>query len=123
MGIEPVPTWSEACAELTDVEWRRALETLKHTLDEWPPVLPTFLRWAYGRPSVRQAKAEAAQAFDRNPRIDGTSAWDADRETYEQRDRRRRAYVAAAASEAERDHPPAAVAESLGHQPAGIKHA
>ena len=118
MGIEPAATWSEACAELTDVEWRRALETLKHTVAEWPPALPTFRRWAYGLPSARQAKSDAAVAFERDPLIDGTSAWDADRESYEQRDRRKRAYVAAAASEAERDHP---AAQALGHQPAGIE--
>ena len=121
MGVEPAPTWSDACADLTDVEWRRALATLKHTVDEWPPSLPTFRRWAYGLPSVGQAKSDAAEAFDLNPRIDGTSAWDADRESYEQRARRKRAYVAAAASEAERDHPPAA--QALGHQPHGIEHA
>lgn len=123
MGIKPVPTWSEACAELTDVEWRRALETLKHTVDEWPPALPTFRRWAYGLPSARQAKSDAAVAFDRNPLIDGTSAWDADRESYEQRGQRKRAYVAAAASQAERDHRPAATPPALGHHPAGIEHA
>ena len=55
--------------------------------------------------------------------IDGASAWDADRESYEQRDRRKRAYVAAAASEAECDHRPAAVPAALGHHPAGIEHA
>lgn len=123
MGIEPVPTWSQACAELTGVEWRRALETLKHTLDEWPPTLPTFRRWAYGLRSVKQIKSEAAEAFDRNPLVDGTSLWDADRESYEQRAGRKRTYVAAAANQAERDHPPAAEAEALGHQPDGIEHA
>lgn len=122
MGTEPTETWVEACAELTDVEWRRALVTLKHTVAEWPPTLPTFRRWAYGLPSVARAKSDAAQAFDRNPLIDGTSAWDADRESYEQRERRKRAYVAAAASQAERDQRPAAV-PALGHQPAGIEHA
>ena len=120
MGIEPAATWSDACAELTDVEWRRALETLKHTVVEWPPTLPTFRRWADGLPSVGQAKSDAAESFERDPLIDGTSAWDADRESYEQRARRKRAYVAAAASQAERDHPPAA---ALGHQPDRIEHA
>ena len=123
MGTEPTATWSEACADLADVEWRRALETLKHTVAEWPPALPTFRRWAYGLPSAAQAKLDAAEAFDRNPLIDGASAWDADRESYEQRDRRKRAYVAAAASEAECDHRPAAVPAALGHHPAGIEHA
>ena len=123
MGIEPTATWSEACAELTDVEWRRALATLKHTVDQWPPTLPTFRRWAYGLRSAGQAKSEAAEAFNLNPLIDGTSAWDADRESYEQRDRRKRAYVAGAAHQAERDPPPAVAAEALGHQPTGIEHA
>jgi hypothetical protein len=44
-----------------------------------------------------QAKVEAAAAFDANPLIDGTSKFDADRETYDRRDQRKRAYVARAA--------------------------
>ena len=44
-----------------------------------------------------QAKISASEAFDLDPLIDGTRKFEADRETYEQRDRRKRAYIASAA--------------------------
>jgi hypothetical protein len=47
------------------------------------------------------AKISAAEAFDLDPLIDGTRKFEADRETYEQRDRRKRAYIAQAAHEFE----------------------
>jgi hypothetical protein len=54
-------TWFSRCAELTDTQFRRALERLKTTTDEWPPSLPEFRRWALGGLSRDEAKAEASQ--------------------------------------------------------------
>ena len=122
MGTVPTETWSEACHELTDTEFQRALVCLKHSVDDWPPTLPQFRRWAYGLRSPVQAKSEASEAFDANPLIDGTSQWDADRESYDQRDRRKRAYMAACANDAERELAPGLHLEhSPASRPTGIE--
>jgi hypothetical protein len=63
------------------------------------PTLADLLHQSIG--DRNQAKVEAAAAFDSNPLIDGTSKFDADRETYDRRDQRKRAYVARAAYEFE----------------------
>lgn len=63
---------------------------------------PTLADLEYQRRGDRaQAKEIAAESFDLNPLIDGTSKFDADRETYEQRDRRKRAWITRAAYEFE----------------------
>ncbi|MEM6485322.1 MAG: hypothetical protein AAF662_10100 [Pseudomonadota bacterium] len=85
---------------------------MKHSIDEWPPTLPEFRRWAYGLQSSARAKSQASEDFDRNPLIDGTSKWDADRESYERRAERKRAYIAACANEVERSSEQAALPSS-----------
>lgn len=52
-----------------------------------------------------QAKELAAEAFDLNPQIDGTSKFDADRENYERREKRKRAWITRAAYEFEGQDP------------------
>jgi len=59
-----------------------------------------------------QAKAKAAIDFDNNPLIDGTGKYQADRETYPQRDGRKRSYIARQAFAFE--------GEQLGNKPAEL---
>lgn len=60
-----------------------------------------------------QAKAAAEVAFDNNPRIDGTTSFDANQESQYKRDARRRSYVAGQVYAFE--------GAELGNQAAGIE--
>jgi len=103
MGERPNETWMAVCASFSDQEFGRALVELRASTDDWPPSLKTFERWALGTPDRDEVRAMAAEAFECNPLADGTSQWDADRETYDQRDRRKRRYIAKALAEFDQD--------------------
>lgn len=61
LGTHPTPLWSDACAGFTDEQFHRAVTKLKSSLDEWPPSLPEFRRWAMGGMNRDEAKAYAAR--------------------------------------------------------------
>ena len=55
------------------------------------PTLAHLTRQLIGSPN--DIKIRAMVEFDNNPSIDGTSTWDIDRESYSDRERRRRAWI------------------------------
>lgn len=101
MGEEPNPTWTQGLRDLTRDEWLAGITRLNESVDPWPPSLPEFRGWCIRAESPGEAKQRAGVEFDANPLIDGTSKFDADRETYEQRDRRRKYWISRAALEAD----------------------
>lgn len=65
VGRNPTPLWSATCAEFTDEQFQRAVSKLKDSMDEWPPSLPEFRRWALGAMSRDEAKLYAERRAER----------------------------------------------------------
>lgn len=67
MGEVPSETWRERLRKLSTLEWIRGIKALNASLDEWPPSLPEFKRWAVGGLTVAEAKSAAIDEWDNRP--------------------------------------------------------
>ena len=81
--------WEIGLGQLSVDEKRHAISVLLHTPQTHPPTLGEVMAMAQNRMTPKELGA----AFDLNPLIDGTSKWDADRESHAQRKARRKEYI------------------------------
>ena len=79
------PVWEIVLETLTSEQRAGACMRVTSAASPYPTTMEEFLRYAHGSPS----KQELSMQFDQNPLVDGTTKWIADRETYQQRNKRK----------------------------------